>query len=61
MKTLRDEIRARFPGLAVRANQQRLAAIKLHCVECMGGSIRDARSCETRECFLWPVAFNRGK
>lgn len=29
------------------------AAVKLHCVQCMGWSFPDARDCEARECPLW--------
>ena len=56
VKTLRDDIRAKYPGLAkAGAAGQRLPAITLACCECMGGSLREAKTCETRDCFLWPV------
>jgi len=53
---LRAAIRAKLPGLAKRgAAGSRLACIRLFCVECMGGNAGDARRCESRDCFLWPV------
>jgi len=55
MMTLRDEIRTKLSGWAKRADSgSRQAAIWLNCVECMGGDMGAARSCEARECFLWP-------
>lgn len=52
--SFRDEIRAKLPKLAERAKNGPKAAIRLFCVECMGGSKGDAKRCETRDCFLWP-------
>lgn len=60
MATLRDELRERFPGLSKSADEGgRSAACKLFCIECMGGSYKDAASCQVRECFLWAHAFKR--
>lgn len=50
---MRAELRARFPGLA-KATSPR-SQVRLFCIECMGGSAKDARECETRDCFLWPL------
>jgi hypothetical protein len=55
MKSFRDEIREKLPKMAERASRSRLAAVRLFCIECMGGSARQARACETTDCFLWPV------
>lgn len=49
----RDELRAQFPGLAKSTAPR--AAAKLFCIECMGGSLREARECGIRDCFLWPL------
>ena len=55
MDKLRDEIRTKFPNAAAAAaTASRRQAIRLFCIECMGGSSKDARECETRDCFLWP-------
>lgn len=48
-------------NLRVRAQKSRLGAIKLFCIDCMGGSRHDAKSCVSRDCALWPHAFKRGK
>jgi len=50
----RDEVREKYPALAKRAQVGPKAAIRLFCIECMGGSKADAKACETRGCFLWP-------
>ena len=52
--TFRDEIRAKYPVLASRAERGPKAAIRLFCIECMGGSKADAKACATTGCFLWP-------
>lgn len=55
---VRDDLRARFPKLAERADAgSRAAACKLFCIECMGGSNQDAARCETRQCWLWPHSY----
>ena len=51
---IKDELKAKYPGLTARAETQRLAAIRLFCIECMGGSGRDAKACAQKDCFLWP-------
>lgn len=56
---MRDDIRERYPKMAARARSQRSSAIRLFCTECMGGSMREAKDCETTDCFLWPVAWRR--
>jgi len=48
---LRKEIKEKHGRLAQSAT--RSAAIKLFCIECMGGSRKDAANCETQDCFLW--------
>lgn len=50
----RDEIRTRYPNLAARSDAgSRLAGIRLHCIECMGGAAHDAIRCESTGCPLW--------
>jgi len=51
---IRDKLRKRYPTVAERALHSRMAAIELHCLECVGGSTTDAAHCEHRACFLWP-------
>jgi hypothetical protein len=47
-------VQIRQKGLVARAKTSKVAAIKLFCYECMGGSVSDAKKCESKECFLWP-------
>jgi hypothetical protein len=57
MERLIHEIRRKFPGLARRADAgQRLPAVQLFCIECYGGSLREARTCTVRDCPLWGAA-----
>ena len=53
--TFRAELRAKFPERAERAKKSPKLAIRMFCIECMGGSVRDAKGCETTDCFLHPV------
>ncbi|RPJ39801.1 MAG: hypothetical protein EHM35_01455 [Planctomycetaceae bacterium] len=52
--TFRDEIRAKYPALAARAERGPKAAIRMFCIECMGGQKADAKACRVEACFLWP-------
>lgn len=54
MKTLRDELRAKYPERAARASKSAKSAIRLFCIECCGGEAGEARRCQVRNCFLWP-------
>lgn len=54
VKTLRDEIRAKYPERAARAGKSAKSAIRLFCIECCGGDSGEARRCQVRDCFLWP-------
>ena len=54
MKTLRDEIRAKYPERAARSVKSAKSAIRLFCIECCGGDVGEARRCPVRDCFLWP-------
>jgi len=60
-KTVRDELRAKYPAKAKSALTERKPAVELFCGECMGGRTREAAKCETSDCFLWPHGFGRGK
>lgn len=48
--TFRDEISTKYPALAARAAKGPKAAIRMFCIECMGGS----KACRVEACFLWP-------
>lgn len=54
VKTLRDEIRAKYPERAARAGKSAKSAIRLFCIECCGGDTGEARKCKVTDCFLWP-------
>ena len=34
-------------------------AIRLHCLECSGGSAAEARRCVVAKCALWPFRMNK--
>lgn len=53
MQTLREEIEEKMPKTVDRANNgSKVAAIRLFCLECMGGRRQDAIHCTTTECWL---------
>lgn len=56
---LRDELRQRKPMMAERAQTSRSAAIRLFCLECMGGNAASVRECTQKTCFLWPYRMGR--
>jgi len=50
----RDRLRVLTPSRAGSAERgSKAAAIKLFCMDCMGGSSKDALACESRDCWLW--------
>lgn len=53
-KTVREEMLVKYPSLVARSKTSRPAAIKLMCIECMGGSYSDAKECTTKDCAIWP-------
>lgn len=62
LNRLIHEIREKRPSLASRADRgSRAAAIRLFCLECMGGSAHMVRDCDTRECPLWSYRHGAGK
>jgi len=52
--TIRDELARKLPRSVERYTRSRPTAIRLFCIECMGGSAIDAGTCAERSCFLWP-------
>jgi hypothetical protein len=52
--SMRDELAAKLPKAVERAKTSPKTAIRLFCVECMGGSVREAKTCANNQCFLWP-------
>jgi len=48
-----DELRDKFPGLATKSRTSPLAAIRLHCLECCGGSRKEVEECTAPECVLF--------
>jgi hypothetical protein len=53
-KRLITELREKNPGLSARARGgSRQAAIRLFCLECMGGYRPEIKRCTDRECALW--------
>ena len=59
-RTAHDEVAARFPEMTARATTgSKAAAIKLFCIECMGGERAEAARCESRTCWLWPHTYRQ--
>ena len=59
MARLIDDLRRRFPGLAKRAARGvQAAAIRLHCIECMGGDRAEVAQCTARDCPLFEFRLN---
>lgn len=53
-------LRQQYPGLSKRADTgSRQAAIRLFCLECMGGNSAEVKKCCARECPLW--SYREGK
>lgn len=49
-----DEIRQKYPGLARKSDGGNTrAAIRLFCMECMGGQRTMVNNCPTVHCSLW--------
>lgn len=44
----------RLANLRVRAKTSRASAIKLFCLECVGGCRKDVRECTAADCALYP-------
>lgn len=52
--TIADQLREERPGMAEKAKKSRKYAIRLFCLECMGGLRAEVRRCEVKGCFLHP-------
>lgn len=51
----REVMKAKYPKTCARAAAgSRAAAMKLQCLECVGGSIQDVYDCADRGCWLHP-------
>lgn len=53
-ETFGEEVRRKYPTMVARARENRIAGIRMFCIECMGGSRSDAVNCTKDDCFLWP-------
>lgn len=54
--TFREWLRSRLPATteAAAKGTSRKSAIKLHCLECVGGRLQDVRDCTDLGCALYP-------
>jgi len=52
-------IRKKYPALSSKSARRPLAAIRLFCLECLGGSVHEVRNCTSSDCSLY--AFRMGK
>ena len=60
-EAFRTELRAKHAARAKQAaGNGKRAAIELFCLECISGSAKEAKQCESTGCFLWRHAFGRG-
>ena len=60
-RTLVEELRQKHPVMARQAaNGSRRAAIRLFCLDCMGGSAAEVARCASKGCPLWPHRKGRG-
>jgi hypothetical protein len=54
-----EEIKRKYPGLAARAAHSTLPAVRLFCLDCMGGSRDEVAACTAPDCFLFPFRLGR--
>lgn len=59
MSDLGNEIRSKRPQLAARATRGACSAIRLFCLECVGGIAAEVRDCTANECPLYGFRFGR--
>jgi len=45
--------------IQVDENLTRGRAIRLHCIDCSGGSLGEVRQCQIQTCPLWPFRMGR--
>jgi len=55
-----DEIKRKHKSLTKRALRSCLAAVRLHCLECCGGSPLIVKDCGEKCCFLYLYRMGRG-
>ena len=48
-----DELREKYPGLSAFSRTQGGAAIRLFCLECMGGVPSEVKACTDLKCALY--------
>lgn len=54
-----DDLRQKYPKLARSALRGALPAIRLFCLECMGGSPSEVGACAAAECALHPHRYGK--
>lgn len=60
MEKLLDEIKRQHPNLAKQAERYPLKAIRLFCLECVGGVNSEVRRCSVEDCPLFRFRFGMG-
>lgn len=48
-----DALRTKYPGLDKKSKGNPLAAIRLFCLECMGGARAEVDTCTSEQCSLY--------
>jgi hypothetical protein len=59
-ETALAQLRRKHPGLAERSRRSPAKAIRLFCLDCMGGSPGDVASCASQACPLHPFRMGVG-
>jgi len=59
-KTLAEELREKYPGIAKKALKQPLSAIRLFCLECCAGILSEVKECSCKGCQLYPFRMGKG-
>lgn len=55
MNSINEDLAQQYPELTERAKTKRASAIKLMCLQCMGGSRQEIRACSSSSCALHGV------
>ena len=56
LATLQEQVPPMYRGLVDQlANGSKAAAIKLHCLQCVGYERAEVTRCSSRHCPIWPI------
>ena len=49
----------KYSGMTKRAARSPLAAIRLKCLDCVCGQVKEVALCPVKECSIWPFRFGK--